>query len=116
MKMPAVVRVMVLWVNVTSCTTHQVQPPLSFRGVNRTEKPVCPSKPGQLFSNVLPSISTRCAFFNSRWFFTPHVFGYHVCSLRKWLPRTSMSEGTRRGFVMVGSCPPHLTFTPAASN
>jgi len=58
-----------LWVNVTSRTTHQGQPPFWLRGVKTTANPSW-SAWRQLFSKMLPSISTRWAFLSSKTFLT----------------------------------------------
>src|SRR5215218_7034746 len=59
-----------LCANVTSSTTHQVQFPPWFRGVNNTAYPGCAAF--QLFSIRLYSMRTRRAFFSSKMFFTSH--------------------------------------------
>ena len=53
---------------ITSCTTvHGAEFPW-FRGVSTSAYPFWPAR--QIFSMMLPSIVTRCAFFNSIVFFT----------------------------------------------
>src|SRR4030095_5307395 len=57
-----------LLANVTSCTTDHGDCPFWLRGVNRIANPFWLS--AQLYSKTFDSISTRCAFFNSKRFFT----------------------------------------------
>src|SRR5262249_21390216 len=107
-----------LLVNVTSCTTDHGDLPLWLRGVNKIANPFWLST--QLFSKTFDSISARCAFFNSRRFLTDHRFPeydgwptFHFTGFATLLRRNSMSDGTR--FGTLGSAPPRMKFSPAAS-
>ena len=59
-----------LFENVTSSIVDHGAPPSWLRTVKRIEKPFCAC--GQLYSNRLPSTSTRRAFFSSKRFLTVH--------------------------------------------
>src|SRR5476649_2365283 len=91
--------------------TDQGAPPLWLRGVKRIEYPAWPA--AQLFSIVLPSTSTSCAFLNSTRFLTVHACDIQASGLLIRLRRIVMFDGTR--FGTLGSLPPNMMFSPAAS-
>src|SRR5262245_51431273 len=107
-----------LLLNVTSCATDHGDRPSWLRGVNRIANPFWLS--AQLYSKTFDSISTRCAFFNSKRFFTDHRIpayegwpSFHLRGFATWLRRNSTSDGIR--FWMRGSAPPRMKFSPAPS-
>src|SRR3954469_24363021 len=102
---------MILCCTVTFCTTDQGAVLSWLRGLNISAKPPCPE--AQLFSIVLPSISTRSAFFNSIRFFTDQEDDIHASGLLIKLRRMVMLDGTR--FGMPGSAPPNMMFSVVAS-
>ena len=62
---------------------------------------------------VLPSMRTVSAFFSSMRFLTVHACVIHAIGLVMRLRRIVMLVGTR--FGMLGSLPPNMMFSPAAS-
>src|SRR6185503_852532 len=88
---PPCVFVTVLFVTVTLSTTDQGALPSWFLAVKTSGTPFCPSS--QLFWKRFPSIVTRRAFFNSKWFFIvqwrPRYEGsptFQVSGLKNRLP------------------------------
>src|SRR5262245_17599867 len=111
-------RLSALSANFTSCTTDHGDRPLWLRGVNRIAKPFWLA--AQLYSKTFDSISARCAFFNSRRFFTDHLIpayegwpSFHFRGFATLLRRNSTSDGTRPW--MGESAPPSMKFSPAPS-
>ena len=97
--------------NVTSSTTVHGARPSWLRGENSTAVPDWAWP--QACSNTLPATRTRRAFFSSKRFLTVHGSLRHASGLVKWLPRISMSLGTR--LAIAGSAPPNIMLMPAAS-
>src|SRR2546429_5861672 len=89
---PLGVLMILLYRTVTFCVTDHGAVPLSFCDLNTSANPSCAST--QLFSNTLPSTSTRCAFLTSNRFFTVHT-PRHANGLKKPLWRISQSEGIK---------------------
>src|SRR3954462_7093754 len=102
---------MMLFFTVMFWTTDQGAPPLWLRGVKMNAYPDWPA--AQWFSIVFPSTTTFCAFLNSTRFLTVQLWVIHASGRLIRLRRIVMFEGTR--LEMLGSLPPNMTFSPAAS-
>src|SRR6476646_4961854 len=102
---------MMLLRTVMFCTTDHGALPLWLRGVKMNAYPDWPA--AQWFWMMLPSTITLCAFLNSTRFLTVHDCVIQASGRLMVLRRMVMLLGTR--LAMLGSLPPNMTFSPAAS-